>query len=229
MPSLIHASLIAVLAAEPAAAEVFAFDAFLGRRQIGTVTWETTAARGGTVAHLRSDMDNTPLGVGDGTFDAVSEPARMSDGTPVTRYVARTDERVITVTSDRGTVVETRVSPESEATTLSEPALVPQGVLDLAAGFGRFVQTSGCPAPFGMYDGRRVISVGPTASVQTGGLLTCRLAYTVVAGPGHLSPFRFRSIRLELFYRVDPKATLLEQMDVHAGIFAMQLVRHEPR
>lgn len=195
-PFALLAILCATALAVPARAETF--DVLLGGRKLGTLDYSAS----GKGAALGALLDNTPLGVADGTFDATSQPVRTPEGALVRQFVARTDERTVSVLLDDGTVTETRISPKSERTALSDPAKVPADVIDPVRAFGRFLQAGDCPQPFRMYDGRRVISISTTGSEPAeGGGTKCLLDYRVTAGPGHLSPLGISSLSMTLTYR----------------------------
>ncbi len=202
----------------PLAAESVTFSAALGDRTLGTLTWD------GDGPTLLSVLDNTPLGVGDGRFEATSRPVRTEAGEAVTQYIGRSDDRVISVLLDTGRVRDTVVSPTGEATDLSDPARVPEDVLDPVEGFARLIDAVGCPAPLRLYDGRRVIEIETASQSTTGGTLTCQLDYRVTAGPGHLSPFRFTSLAVTLDYATAGGQSL-RAITVAAGGFAVAFTR----
>ncbi|WP_226779569.1 DUF3108 domain-containing protein [Oceaniglobus trochenteri] len=207
--------LLIALAPLPAAGETFR--AMLGGRTLGTLDYAPGL--------LRTTLDNTPLGVGDGVFEGRSRAARTEAGQRVLHYTGESrapgESRRISVVLDKGRVIDTVISPASERTALSDPGKVPQGVLDPVEAFGRMIGAGGCPAAFRIYDGRRVIQVTPKSAGTEGGRTTCAMAYDVIAGPGHLSPFRFKSLNLGLVY---DGATLVE-IAVSTGPFALRLVR----
>ncbi|EKE44108.1 hypothetical protein OCGS_1624 [Oceaniovalibus guishaninsula JLT2003] len=210
-----RARLAAVLAAAlpiamPAAMPVAAaeFDVRLGDRVLGRMT--------GLADRLAMRLDNTPLGVGDGAFEGVVTP----DGT----YVGQGDDRRITVLFEDGRPVTTQVVPQSEATPASDPATVPSDVLDPVSGFWRLASARDCPGGWRMYDGRRAVQVTPTARSVEGDSLVCAMDYAVTHGPGHLSPFRFKSMRLVARYGLSGGAvTGLRDLSVATGPFVVTL------
>lgn len=217
--------LIGTLMLAPLAAEAQTFRALLGDRTLGTVTYSTTGSGKNRTDEMVTNLDNTPLGVGDGRFVATSRPV-TADGRRLRQYTgvsrSRRKSRSITVLHDAGRVFRTEVSPQDERTDLSEPARVPSGIIDLAQAFGRLARSSGCPAPFRFYDGRRAIDVRTRTGTPTANGLACDIAYRVVAGPGHLSPFGFRKLDLALVYGTDG---VLKHGTVRAGLFALTLQR----
>lgn len=218
MRPLLATTLIALIAATaPAVAEQASFRVMLGSRTLGNFTYDGTSGGGPTIVSV---LDNTPMGVGRGRFEGTSRPARTAAGEPVTQYVGRSDDRTISVVLADGRPVETVVQPASEETPLSDVAQVPAGVIDPATAFSRIADAQGCPEPFTMYDGRRVISVATADRLDVTGTLACRLDYRVIAGPGHLSPFRFTSLRVDLTY--DTTGTqALRSFTVEAGLFTL--------
>lgn len=198
-----------------AQAEIQRYDLLLGQRQLGTLSFDTDTL------DLVSDLNNTPLGVADGYFSAQSGPARTPEGISVTQYLSQSAKRQISFVMDENNVLTTTISPTREATTLSEPEAVPAGVIPITEGFAAIAMASGCPTPFTMYDGRRVVQVATRAQSANITEILCEMDYRVTAGPGHLSPFRFRTLDMTLLYRDG----ILALITVSAGGFELQVVR----
>lgn len=214
--SLAPLAVFACLAATSSAATE-TFSVLLGGRQIGSLNY----AESGQGAELSTVLDHTPLGVADGTFEASSQPVQAPSGEVVRQYIGANDERTISVLLDEGTVTETTIDPKSERTKLSDPARVPAGVVDPAMAFGRFLHAGGCPAPFSMYDGRRVISIATTSSEPIEGGVRCSLDYAVTAGPGHLSPLGISSLAMTLTY----SGGTLREVTGRTGPFTLRFAR----
>ncbi len=214
-PFTIFAALTALLAG-PVTAQTQTFAMTLGDRQLGTLTF----AGNGTATELLSQLDNTPLGVADGTFSAASQ---ASDGDTVSyRSESRGGKtRDITVARASGVVTAVSVTPVDEGTELSDPASVPANTQSPAEVFGVLANGTTCPDPLMMYDGRRVVEMATTAMAQTGDTVACDISYRVVLGKGHLSPFNFKSLAVKAFYTQGA----LSQMTVRAGGFDVNLIR----
>ncbi len=212
-------TLAAVLTfALPTLAAAESFTVLLAGRAVGTLTWD----RDGPT--LVSVLDNMPLGVGDGRFTGTSRAVHSQAGDPVTQYIGASDERTIAVVLGGGRALETTISPTSEMTGLSDAGRVPPGVLDPVAGFGRLMTVKGCPGAMRLYDGRRVAEVATLTSTAAPDTLTCRLDYRVVAGPGHLSPFRFTSLAITLAYSTSGTQSL-RRATIGTGLFTITLSR----
>jgi hypothetical protein len=227
---IVAAALAICLGATSAFAETRDLKVWLRGRLLGTATAEVSGSGESASYTIRSLLDNTPLGVGDGIFEASSRLARTGSGAVVRQYRSRSaagnDIRTISLLLDGGKAVETVIAPDGERTDLSDPAKVPDGVLDDAAAFARLVYASDCPAPFRIYDGRRVVQVTTTAAERGAATLTCTVDYRVIAGPGHLSPFHFKSIDLRLSYAVrDGAVSGLDVMEASAGLFTVRFAR----
>lgn len=206
---LLRLALIACLSTGAARAETFSVA--LGGRVIGTLEY--------TPGRLVNLLDNTPLGVADGLFRGVTR----SEGDAV-RYVGESDERRIEVLFSAGRAAETVVEPAGERTALSDPGAVPEGVTDPVAGFGAVVGASECPGPIRMYDGRRTVEMTTVAREVSSSHLTCAIDYRVIAGPGHLSPFRLKSMDITAHYALASGAVSgLAQLDIRAGGFTLTL------
>lgn len=197
------------------------YDVKLGGTRIGTLVYDATQG-GSSGGALRSVLDNTPLGVGNGSFEATALVA--SDGGTV-NYTGLSqssrETRRIDVSFVDGRAADVVIAPPDEATDLSDPARVPLGVIDPVSAFGRLAGGRDCPAPFTFYDGRRVLRVSTTARAVTSSGLRCELDYAVTAGPGHLSPFRFRSLKLV----VDYTSGGMSGMSISTGPFTVTIAR----
>lgn len=206
---LLRLTLIACLASGVARAETFSVA--LGERVLGTLEY--------TPGRLVNLLDNTPLGVADGLFRGLRHSA--GDGV---RYVGQSDERRIEVLFRSGRAIRTAIEPASERTPLSDPAAVPAGVTDPVDGFGRVVKAKDCPVPIRMYDGRRAVEMATVAREISPTHLTCAIDYRVIAGPGHLSPFRLDSLDITAHYALASGAvSRLAQIDIRAGGFTLTL------
>ncbi|WP_157937572.1 hypothetical protein [Oceaniglobus roseus] len=225
---LLRLAFLSALLAIPLPVGAETFRAMLGGRTLGTISFDAAGSGAGRTARLLTNLNNTPLGVGDGTFEALSESV-SANGRRLRQYTGTSrsarKSRDIAVLLDGGRVIQTTVSPADEQTPLSDAAKVPAGVIDLAQGFGRIVDSQGCPQGFRMYDGRRVIQVSPGSAETKDDLLTCSMSYNVVAGPGHLSPFRFTNLSLDLTYDARPGRTGLLRAVIRTGLFALTLQR----
>ena len=206
---------LTVLLAGPAVAESQTYAMMLGNRQLGTLGFDGS----GSNVHLISRLDNTPLGVADGTFEATARGTGGAISYTGTNRGSKT--RDIAITRQGGTVGAVTVQPADDMTDLSDPAQVPAGTLTPAEVFGVLANGTTCPNPLAMYDGRRVVQLATTAMDTTGDTVTCTMSYRVVAGKGHLSPFNFKSLSMSATYR----ARALAQITVSAGGFDVNLVR----
>ena len=206
---------LTLLVATPALAQSQSYAMMLGNRQLGTLAFDGS----GSNVHLLSRLDNTPLGVADGTFEATTR----ADGDTVA-YLGQnrgSKTRDIAITRQGPAVNAVTVTPSGDATDLSDPASVPAGTLTTAEVFGQLANGKTCPNPMAMYDGRRVVQLATTAIDTTGDTVTCTMSYRVIAGKGHLSPFNFKSLAMTAIYQ----AGALAQVTVSAGGFDVTLVR----
>ncbi|OYX40558.1 MAG: hypothetical protein B7Z02_18245, partial [Rhodobacterales bacterium 32-67-9] len=182
-------ALAATLSFVSVTSEAATFRVEFAGNTLGTVTYSDDAKIGSGGQVLRTDLNNTPFGLFDGTFEAGSRPDGATAGSTRTRYASKSrstrKSREISFLIDAGRVKETVVSPVGEMTPLSAPEAVMADVIDPVAAFGRFVRAGRCPEGFNIYDGRRVDQVAPSSFEVSGGLTRCEIKYTVVAGPGH--------------------------------------------
>ncbi len=215
--SLPRAAALAALLPLPVQAE--SFRVLLGGAEIGALSLEGA----GEGLALSARFANTPLGVADGTYEASSRPALAASGATVRQFLSQSaftsGSRSVSVLRDGPRVVETVIDPLGDRTGLSEPAAVPEGVLDPVEVFAALARAGGCPPPLRLYDGRRVAEVGLAVTSGEGGDATCRGTYRVVAGPGHLSPLGLASFDLDLAYR----GGALAEVVVRTGPFELRL------
>jgi len=211
MKSLL-ALLVAAWLPTSLAAENRSFDV----RLAGAIMGRVTVALSGGNGRLDSVLDNTPLGVGDGRFTATTRAGAyrsLGEGGG--------ERRAIDIDFAGNRVAAVRIDPPGEATAASDPGQIPAGVLDPVQGFARVALADGCLRPFRIYDGRRTVRVGLVSQSQDGGLARCDYAYDVVQGPGHVSPFRFRQIRMSARYA--PGASGAQDIRLSAGPFTVTL------
>lgn len=202
--------LVTAFHATPALSD--SYELSLGGNVIGTLD--------ATDASISSNVTDSPLGVGNGTFDASSKAVRLADDTVVTQYLSEAPRknRTISVLHDAGQVIETVVNPVGDATALSVANSVPAGVTDPVSGLAHLLRDRAtCPEPVSFYDGRRVITVSPTDQSAEDATLTCRMAYRVTAGPGHFSPLFISNAKMNLRY----EGGALTMMTVGAGPFTL--------
>ena len=219
--------LLAVLLAgpAPALADTASFRVTLGGRDLGTVAVETSGEGAAGQTTLRAAFADTPLGLADGTFDATSRPARDATGQVVRQYLGVSafsrEGRTVSILVAGDRVTEVVIDPASDRTEMSAPDRVPAGVADPATAFARLALAAACPAPFRLYDGRRVVIVA-LAATDAGGT-ACEGSYRVAEGPGHLSPLGITAI--DLAARYDPAGGGLVELDLRSGPFELRLTR----
>ncbi|KQI70124.1 hypothetical protein AN189_01640 [Loktanella sp. 3ANDIMAR09] len=207
-------SFLVFMSATPTIAETYAM--MLGNRQIGTL--ETNGAS------LQSTLNNTPLGVADGTFQASVTRVQLPDGSIAEQYLGVNrggKTRDISVIRQNGRVADVTVVPANDATDLSAPDTVPADVLFPSELFARLERAGGCPAPLQMYDGRRLVAISTASTATENGQTVCDMDYRVAAGKGHLSPFNFKSLNMQLAYADGA----LARVTVSAGGFDVSMLR----
>lgn len=210
----------AFVLAAPACAETY--DVSLGGKTLGQLSYAQT----GDKATLVSTLDNTPLGVFNGTFTGTST-GNAASSLFIGNSSSSRKQRLVEVEITENRAVRADITPLDEQTELSETARVPAGVMDPVRAMGQLFRARGCPARLIMYDGRRVVTIEPDAGSQSDNTLNCTLSYRVVAGPGHLSPLRVTSARMELTYDTTGARQTLQQMRISSGIFSVSLIRQD--
>ena len=218
--------LVAVaLSSPPASAQTY--DLRLGDSFLGTLVYKEDSG----AAQIEATLSNTPLGLFNGTFEAVSRSVQTTSGTSLREYqslgVSSRKTREIAVLLDQEGVVETTVRPQSERTNLSNPGNVADIVIDPVSALGIMLSAAECPSEIRFYDGRRVISLTSLRSQRIDGELSCELSYSVIAGPGHLSPLYIRNMSLNLSYSRRADTEVLSRMLLRAGLWSLSIVRRD--
>mgnify|MGYP003650577433 CR=1 FL=1 len=209
----------ALALATTAAADTFSVN--LGTKTLGQLTYRQAGAE----ETLVSRLDNTPLGVFNGVFNGTSRGKGNAHAFTGISKSSRKNRRA-EVQMAGGRAVSTKVTPEEEITDLSDIQNVPANVVDPVQGFGHLTTaTGGCPSAIRMYDGRRVIALTPTGQGNDGQGLVCDVDYSVIAGPGHLSPLLVKSARMQLTYDQSGGAQRLVRIRLRSGIFSVTLDR----
>lgn len=203
------------------------FQINLGGKTLGTLSY----SQSGKITRLISSMNNTPLGVFNGTFKASSRDGVSSSGKRAQDFLSVSESsrksRQIGIVIEEGRVISTTITPETEKTQLSDPERVPIGVVDPVTAIGRLINAQGCPKPLTIYDGRRAIALTSNGSKTQDDHLICNIKYTVIAGPGHLSPLYISSVKMQLRYDMKDGAQTLTQMKLGSGLFNLILSRKD--
>ncbi len=216
-------STLALLLPAMAHAEPLTWNVSLGGLPLGQIRFQ----QDGGVMQIETRVDRTPLGVFDGTFSATTRPGPGHSLRYASQSRTSRKARDISFTLTRsGKVLNLAITPEEEKTDLSDPARVPDDVLDPVSALARLVNAHDCPAPFRYYDGRRVVALSLERSRRKGDMLRCRMRYDVALGPGHLSPLYITTLRLDLDYAPGPDGgQTLDRMTLRSGIFVLRVRR----
>ncbi|MCB1368024.1 MAG: DUF3108 domain-containing protein, partial [Rhodobacteraceae bacterium] len=126
-------------------------------------------------------------------YDGWSEGQRTEDGLLQSSLFTSRSERVfktreVQVRFDvSGMPLEVTITPESERTSHSHPALIPPGRIDSLSYLATlFLPLAGtCPGPADLYDGRRMTRIELMAEPGPEGRLICTGTYRITAGPDH--------------------------------------------
>ncbi|KEJ88887.1 hypothetical protein [Sulfitobacter donghicola] len=207
-----YALMCAAMFATPLAAQ--SFDVSLGGKTLGTLSY----SQNGGAKTLKSTLNNTPLGVFNGTFHGSSKKGVFTGDSKSSRK-----QRRVEVSIAKNRAVSTKVTPQAELTELSDPALVVGQVTDPVQAIGSLINAGGCPDKLNLYDGRRVVHLEPTGDTVTGSARTCSMSYKVVQGPGHLSPLKISSAKMKLTY----DGSSLQKIEISSGLFKLRLDRQD--
>ncbi|MAQ36944.1 MAG: hypothetical protein CMO21_06890 [Thioclava sp.] len=203
------------LLAGPAAAEKQIYKVTLGHRSLGMLQFEGQ----GSNAKLLLSLDNTPFGLDDGTFEAVTQAKGHEVDYLGTSRGSET--RDIAIVRDADTVTAVKITPRSEMTEMTDAGKVPAGVISPTEFFAKLANGETCPSPMAMYDGRRVVQMATTAKKQNDDTVICDISYRVVLGPGYVWPFYFKSFDVHAAYDARKLATF----SMSGGGFTVRLTR----
>ena len=223
-PPLLIATLLAAVAIAPSAMAQ-TFDVKLATAKLGTLTY----ANKGDATTLRSKLAGTPMGVFNGTFNGTSQAATAADGTAVTQFTgiskSSRKSRKVEVQIAKGRAMATQITPAAEETALSDPANVAGSMINPVRAVGRLINASGCPKRINIYDGRRAIALIPKSSETKDGTLICAISYKVTAGPGHLSPLKISSAKMQVRYDLNGGSQKIREITLGSGVFNLVLER----
>lgn len=196
------------------------FDIKLGQKTLGAMAYASDP----NSEILNTVLSQTPMGAFDGTFIAESK----IDGDR-RNFEAISDSsrkaRIVLMSHTAGRAVETTVDPVSEMTPLSDPARVPEGIIDPVQAIGKLIAAPDCPDTIAIYDGRRAIALHPVEATVEGGTQICNMSYRVIAGPGHLSPLKISNAKMKLTYVFTETTRELARIEITSGIFKVALDR----
>jgi hypothetical protein len=213
--SLLLVAALSGLMAGPAMAEKQIYTVSLGQRPLGTLQFEGQ----GRNETLLMSLDNTPFGLENGTFEAMTQA--KGDEVDYFGTSRGSETRDIAIVRKANVVTGVTVTPRSEMTEMTDPGKVPIGVISPTEFFAALANGETCPSPMALYDGRRVVQMATTAMKQDGDSVICDMSYRVAMGPGYVSPFHFKSFGVELAYT----ARKLARFSMSGGGFKVNLIR----
>lgn len=168
-------------------------------------------------------------------YDGWSEGQRTEDGLLQSSLFSASSERVFKKREVRvrfdaiGMPLEVSITPESDLTSHSHPALVPPGKIDslgyLAMLFVPPAET--CPEPADLYDGRRLTRIELLAEPAPKGRLICTGTYRITAGPDHSLRKGHRTFGVKLDYRRTDQGLWLDRAWFTSGDNVVELSRED--
>lgn len=210
-----------LLLALPAHAADQTYNVYLGGLKLGWFRYTSTPH----VARISSQFTNTPLGVFDGSYEGNSRAGSDSLIYRGKSSSTNKNREVEIIRTPTGKVFKTSIKPDADRTEYSDPSTIPGGVYDPVTGFGQFLAQTGCPKPFNLYDGRRMVHITPKSADTDGPVKTCVLDYRVVLGKGHLSPLYIKHITVTVTF--DPAIAKAgpSLLTLRSGLFGVEFQR----
>lgn len=203
-----------------AGAQAQGFEVALGGDRLGRLDHTVS----GGDRRLDLTLDSTPFGVFDGSYAGRSLTAGPTiEHTGRSRSSRRARDLALRLENFVPRAVQ--ITPASERSALSTAAAVTRPVLDPVSGFGRLLETEGCPAMLRIYDGRRVGLLRPQGARRAADRVTCEARFEVVEGPGYLAPLGLSRIGLELVYDASGTAWRLMGLTASSGPFRLSFAR----
>ena len=196
------------------------FTVSLAGKTLGTLAY----SKKGSITTLKSTLDQTPMGVFNGTFVGVSKGSWPKTTFTGDSKSSRKQRRVI-VKFKGGRAQSVDITPIEELTELSDPMHASANVFDPVRVVAALINSKGCPTTLPMYDGRREVRITPEMKELSGDTLTCRMSYKVIKGPGHLSPLGISSAKMMMTYDKTGGGQKLRQIKISSGVFRLSLDR----
>ena len=172
---------------------------FLGK-DIGTIKIREVTSTDGRVIHINGKILSSPFKVFNGQFEYTTIITELNKAASRIHYKSSVDatfkKRRINYWVKNDSLIAVDIYPENEKTKFTNPKKIDFEFMDPAHAITKLLKMP-CKNSFIIYDGRRVVGI---TSIKPVSKLGCRYIYNVLQGPGHLSPFNFKTFEISIFW-----------------------------
>ena len=171
------------------------FDVVYGNKPVGQLNFTIEEDQFYQKLNIFSNISGSPLGLRDGTYNMSSNFLKFSKhGNTWYQSIKNTgiSSRSTLIKSQSNKILEVKVNPKSERTSLSSNVIEIDDFYNPAQALLK-VLTFPCSKEFKVYDGRRLIQILPTHEKSN---LKCSYSYHVTRGPGHLPPLHLKKFQI---------------------------------
>ena len=196
---------------------------FLGRK-IGTIEVREVSNIDSKEIHVNGKISSSPFKMFNGAFKYKTTFTKINSGASQLHYErsvnATFKERKINYRVKNNRLVAVEVFPKREETKFTNPKRIDFDFIDPAYAIIKLLSTP-CKGSFKVYDGRRLIDI---IAIEPTSKLKCGYVYKIEKGPGHLSPFNFKTFKILTFFDQHGNSAN-RTMTVKAGPFKLILNR----
>ena len=172
---------------------------FLGK-QIGSIKIYEASNSDSRVIYIGGKISSSPLKIFNGKFEHKTIITKVNEAASKVHYESNVDaifkHRKINYTVKNNRLITVNVSPKNETTKFTNPKQIDFVFIDPTRAITELLNKP-CKNSFKIYDGRRVIGVN---SIKPTSKSECGYVYKILKGPGHLSPFNFKTFKILTFF-----------------------------
>ena len=182
------------------------YEIVYGNKPVGQLSFTIDEDQFHEKINIFSKISGSPLGLRDGTYNMSSNFLKSSTNGN-TWYESNkntaTSSRSTVIKSQNKKILEVKIQPKSERTSLSSNVTKIDDFYNPAQALSK-VLTFPCSKEFQVYDGRRLIQILPTPEKTN---LKCSYSYQVARGPGHLPPLHLKKFKI-IVHREDKNTNI---------------------
>jgi len=194
---------------------------FFGK-QVGFIKVREASNIDSKEIHVEGKISSSPFKVFNGRFKYKTTFTEINSGAPRLHYESSVDaifkERKINYWVKNNRLISVDVLPKREETKLTNPKQIDVNFIDPTYAIIKLL-TMPCKDSFKVYDGRRLIDV---IAIESNSKLECRYLYKIQKGPGHLSPFNFKTLKISTYFD-QSRNSAFRYMIVKTGPFKLIL------
>ena len=182
------------------------YEIVYGNKPVGQLSFTIEEDQFYQKLNIFSNISGSPLGLRDGTYNMSSNFLKFSKNGN-TWYESNKNttsySRSTVIKSQSNKVLEVKITPKSERTSLSSNVNEIDKFYNPAQAFFKILKFP-CSKEFQVYDGRRLIQILPTPENTS---LKCTYSYQVAGGPGHFPPLQLKKFKI-IVHRMDKNTNI---------------------